>query len=242
MKTAMLMAVISTSYHAFAAAPVKDVRAAGASGDLETRLATLERMLDARNQMQFDIQQQLNQLQREMNTLTGTIEKQNYKIEQIQTRQRELYQEIDTKLAQPAVVEAEQPSEVEAAAPADEKQAYQAAVNLVLQDKKYDEAISAFKGFIQTYPDSSYSANAHYWLGQLLFNAQQHEAAKVEFDIVATKYADSTKRAEALLKSGIIAEYLGNKSEAISLYQSVISEYPGSASANLAEPRLAALK
>lgn len=242
MKTAMLMAVILTSYHAVAAAPVKDVRAGGASGDLETRLATLERMLDARNQMQFDIQQQLSQLQREMNTLTGTIEKQNHKIEQIQTRQRELYQEIDSKLTQPVAVEPEQPSTAEDAAPADEKQAYQGAVKLVLQDKKYDEAISAFQAFIQTYPDSSYAANAHYWLGQLLFNAQQHEAAKKEFDIVATKYTDSTKRAEALLKSGIIAEYLGNKSEAVTLYELVISEYQGSSSANLAEPRLSALK
>ena len=124
----------------------------------------------------------------------------------------------------------------------DEKAAYENAVKLVLQDKQYDQAIVAFQGFIQTYPDSSYGANAHYWLGQLLFNAEQREAAKQAFDTVATKYPDSNKRGEALLKSGIIAEYLGNTSEALTLYSQVITDYPGSASAKLAEPRISALK
>ncbi len=241
MKTAISVAVLFTAVTAYAAAPVTDARNSGNKGDLETRLSTLERMIDARNQMQFDIQQQLNQLQSEMNSLTGSMERQNHKIEQIQTRQRELYQEIDNKLSQPAVVEPAVDA-TENAAPVNEKSAYEEAVKLVLQDKQYDQAIVAFQGFISTYPDSSYGANAHYWLGQLLFNAEQREAAKKEFDIVANKYPDSNKRGEALLKSGIIAEYLGNKAEAISLYEQVLTDYPGSSSAKLAEPRVSALK
>jgi TolA-binding protein len=52
----------------------------------------------------------------------------------------------------------------------DENQAYDAAVNMVLKEKNYDKAIPAFEGFIKQFPNSSYVPNAHYWLGQLMFN------------------------------------------------------------------------
>ncbi|RJG48437.1 tol-pal system protein YbgF [Motilimonas pumila] len=237
-KTAISMAVLSSSFSSFAAAPVSDAT----GGDLATRVATLERMLEARNQVQFDIQQRLDELQQDVNSLNGNMERQNRQIEQIQTRQREIYQELDAKTKAAPVAVAPKADASTPVAPEGEKAAYEAAVKLVLQDKQYSQAITAFKSFIETYPDSSYAANAHYWLGQLLFNAGQREEAKKEFDIVANDYAKSNKRAEALLKSGMISEYFGKNEEAKQRYNEVISSYPGSSPAKLAQPRLSSLQ
>ena len=100
-------------------------------------------------------------------------------MEQSQERQRQLYQELD-KVAnsQPAATPAAPAAAAASATPAaaanystnlNENQAYDA-VNMVLKEKNYDKAIPAFEGFIKQYPSSSYVPNAHYWLGQLLFN------------------------------------------------------------------------
>ncbi len=224
---------------AIAAAPVSDATAS----DLESRISGIERMLEARNQVQADMQIQLDSIQGEVNSLRGTLEVHGRRIDQILDRQRELYQEIDNKLAaKPAPAAKPAADKPAIAAPSSEKEAYESAVKLVLQDKQYEKAIVAFKGFITKYPNSAYGANAHYWLGQLLYNSGKREEAKAEFVTVAETYPDSNKRADALLKIGIIAEYQGQLKEAKGYYQKVVEGYPDSSSAQLAKPRLAALK
>ena len=45
---------------------------------------------------------------------------------------------------------------------------------MVLKEKQYDKAIPEFRSFNQKFPQSSHmQPNAHYWLGQLLFNKNE---------------------------------------------------------------------
>ena len=57
-----------------------------------------------------------------------------------------------------------------------------------LKDKRYEQAIPEFEAFNQKYPNSSYAANAHYWLGQLLFNKGELAKARQEFDVVVNQF------------------------------------------------------
>lgn len=78
----------------FAQAPVSSAQQA--SSTTEQRLERVERMLDSQGLV--DIIQQLQQLQREISLLRGEIETQNYNLDQLTRRQRDLYTDIDQRL------------------------------------------------------------------------------------------------------------------------------------------------
>ena len=217
------------------------------------QLTSIERKLEQRNRAQVNVQRQLDDLQNEVNELRGVTELHTHQLSQVLERQRELYQELDRR-----VTEALKPSnQVNAqVTPANtagsgtsdysnnltENEAYDRAVNMVLKDKRYDQAIPEFEAFNQKYPNSSYAANAHYWLGQLLFNKGALAKARDEFDAVVTKYPDSSKRSDAMLKLAMVEQKQNNSAKAIAMYKKLIAQYPNSSAAKLAKPRLNSLK
>lgn len=220
---------------------------------ISEQLTNVERKLEARNRAQVNIQRQLNDLQNEVDELRGVTELHTHQLSQILDRQRELYQELDRRVSEalkpanqvPATLAAPSgsaASQVNYSSDLTENEAYDRAVNMVLKDKKYDQAIPEFRAFNQKYPNSSYAPNAHYWLGQLLFNKSDMQAARAEFDVVVSQFKDSSKRSDAMLKLGMVEQQLNNKSRAIALYRQVVSEYPSSSAAQLAQTRLTALQ
>lgn len=219
------------------------------SGSLEERLNQLERVMDARNAAQMALLDQMGQLQDEVADLRGKTEEHAYQIEQILQRQREIYQEIDRRLAaqpqaQPAVSSTSAPADTTTvvngtySADVSENDAYDQAIQLVLRDKRYDAAIPAFESFIKTFPNSSYVPNAHYWLGQLLLTDSKLDQAKVHFAAVVNDHPDSNKRGDCMLKLGIIAQQQSDNNKAREFYNLVVAEYPDSTEAGLARKRL----
>nr|WP_136252058.1 tol-pal system protein YbgF [Ningiella ruwaisensis] len=221
--------------------------------DLETRLAVIERIVESRSNTQQRMQQQLDMLQADVDGIRGSIELHNHQLEKILERQRELFLELDRRFEnlqqQSANVAGNigsagsgqgSASQVPVSVPAQSEQdAYQAAVNLILQERDYERAIPAFQSFLSRYPQSDLTDNAHYWLGQLLYNNQSWEEAKVQFEQVANKFADSPKRADSLLKLGMIAKSQGNAALAKRYFEQVVSEYPNSTPARLSNEQLA---
>ncbi|MEF1175189.1 tol-pal system protein YbgF, partial [Vibrio sinaloensis] len=142
----------------------------------------------------------------------------------------------------PAVVDNQEGNETPASggtfsSNADEQTAYQNAVDLILKKRDYTGAIAAFQQFQKDYPDSSFTPNSHYWLGQLYFAKKQDKEAVKSFAAVIS-YQDSNKRADALVKLGDIASRNNNAEQANKYYQQVLDEYPSSASAKLAKERI----
>ena len=228
-----------------APAPVTDVT----SGSSEQRITELERKFSTRTESQHRQQGQLDVMQSEVNELRGAIEVQNYQLEKILERQRELYLEIDKRIesvmtqpsTMPGAVVNTEASAVEAPLSANENEAYDKAVNLILKDRLYEQAIPEFQTFLQNFPNSSYVPNAHYWLGQLLFNKQDWTGAGEEFQSLITDYPDSNKRADAMLKLGITELERANAARAKQLWEQVVAEFPDSSSAKLADKRLKGL-
>ena len=230
---------------------------------VEERLAKLERLDNSRNLVQVEMQQQIDALSDEVRQLRGSLEEANYKLQQATERQKGLYQELDKLKASPnpagvaagATAAASagassdgaqaagtpivgQTTPAAKAASAEETQAYDAAVSLVMKDKNFAKAVPAFEGFIQKYPQSGYVPNAHYWLGQLLYNQGDKDNAKANFLIVAQKFKDSPKRADAILKLGMITLSEGDKEKADKFFQLVVKQYPDTPSAQLAQKAL----
>ena len=213
------------------------------SGSIEERLNQLERVMDARNVAQMALLEQMNTLQSEVAELRGRSEEHAYQLEQILQRQREIYQELDRRLAAAPVANNEQVAGVDAgvamSANLSENEAYDRAIKLVLEEKRYADAIPAFQQFLERFPQSSYAANAHYWLGQLLFADGKLEPAKQQFTTVVDNYPDSNKRADCLLKLGRIAQQQQQPQAARSYFQRVIDSYASSTEADLARKQLA---
>lgn len=225
---------------------------------LDERLSKLERTVKARGELQISMAGDVEALQDELNELRGVSEEHSHKLDQILKRQRDIYQELERRMGQlmertsqvaqsvsdnPELGQtsstADSSPAVELAA--DENQAYKRAVNLVLKDKRYDQAIPEFKAFIGQFPESSYVPNAHYWLGQLLFNKGDLAAATENFETVVVQYPDSNKRSDSLLKLGMVAQKQNDTEKAKKQYQQLLEEYPDSSAARLATGRLQSL-
>ncbi len=213
---------------------------------LQDRVSQLERTISASTKAQVELTQHLDSIQDEINELRGISEEQNYKINQILERQRQLYQELETRITASSQqvskpTQTNVADDVEYSSSLSENEAYEKAVNLVLKDKEYAKAIPEFQSFITSFPESVYVPNAHYWLGQLLFNTNELDKAAENFELLVTKYPDSSKRSDALLKLGMVAQKKNDLVKAKQHYQSLIKEYPDSASARLAKKRLDSL-
>lgn len=246
-----LVLTASTSNVLAAQAPVIDVSstplASQSSGSLTEQLANVERKLDSRNRAQVNIQRQLDDLQTQVNELRGVTELHTHQLSQVLDRQRELYQELDRRVSEALKPTSQIPSAIavntvpvskDYSDDVTENEAYDKALNLVLKDKLYEQAIPEFRSFNKAYPQSSYAPNSHYWLGQLLFNKGELKEAEQEFLIVLNKFTDSSKRPDALLKLGMVAQQQNNTTKATKLYRQLLTEYPDSTSAQLAKPRL----
>lgn len=242
-----LTLLASAASIAFAApAPVSDLNSTSSVSGVrssETDVQRLERLLQTRSRLQLQMQEQIDQMSREISDLRGQLERNNYEMQQMLQRQRELFVELDRMRGEmkstPATQETAQPAEAggQYTPNADEQTAYQNAVDLILKKRDYAGAIAAFQQFQKDYPDSTYSANSHYWLGQLYYAKKQDKEAAQSFAAVVS-YKDSNKRADALVKLGDIAERNNNAEQAKKFYQQVVDEYPDSASAKIAGSKL----
>ncbi|WP_100752963.1 tol-pal system protein YbgF [Vibrio salilacus] len=245
-----LTLLASAASHSFAApAPVSDLGGSNtvnttSSASNETDVQRLERLLENRNRVQLQMQQQLDDMSLEISNLRGQLEKSTYDMQQMLQRQRELFIELDklrsqvTNPAETPQLSDSQPEKTGTfSSDVDEQTAYQNAVDLILKKRDYTGAITAFKQFQNDYPESSFTPNSHYWLGQLYFAKKQDtEAAKSFAAVVA--YKESNKRADALVKLGDLAQRNNNQQQATKYYQQVVAEYPNSASAKLAQEHL----
>ncbi|NVK25541.1 MAG: tol-pal system protein YbgF [Gammaproteobacteria bacterium] len=243
-----LVSLMLVSGAAFAAAPINNI--SDNESGLAEQLNQLQRLIQARGAAQVNLQQQLSELQEELSELRGETETHAHKIDQIVDRQRELYIEIERRLEniQQPLAASPQPeqvadSQVDASysASLNENDAYDQAVNLILKERRYDDAIPEFKRFISQFPNSVFIANAHYWLGQLLFNKSEYSEARGHFDKVINDFPESNKRSDALLKQGTVLQKLGNEAAAKKLFETVIADYPDTNSAKLASSRLSSL-
>jgi tol-pal system protein YbgF len=234
-----------------AQAPVIDVSStpvsSQSSGSLSEQLINVERKLDARNRAQVNVQRQLDDLQVQVNELRGVTELHTHQLSQVLERQRELYQELDRRVSEALKPTTQASTTVvtdvvtlskDYSDDLTENEAYDKALNLVLKDKRYEQAIPEFRSFNKAYPNSTYAPNSHYWLGQLLFNKGELAEAEQEFSTVVSQFKDSRKRPDALLKLAMVAQQQKNNNKAKQLYRQLLSEYPDSTSAQLAKPRL----
>lgn len=215
---------------------------------LEQRIRHLEELSQTRNKVQADLSYQLSELQREIRSLTGQVEDNSFKLKQIQERQRDLYRDIENRLstlnsgstgssrsassgAGSAVSSSTNPKRttpttanatrsVPSGATGGVRREFESAFALV-RNKNYAAAISAFSTFLNKYPNNSYSANAHYWMGQVYLVQNNTLDAADQFSTLISGFPSSNKIDASKLKLADIYAKQGKRAEAKALYTQV---------------------
>ena len=215
--------------------------------ELEQRLSRLERSMES--QPLVDMLRRLERLQQDVQTMRGEMEQVNHSIEGIKKRQRDLYLDIDQRLSAletsgPAATEqndntAGAASEGAVATADDRKELteYQNAFE-ILRARRYDDAIIAFKSYIEHYPSGKYTANAKYWLGEANYVTRRFPVAIEELNKVLKDHPQSNKVQDALLKIGFSYYELQQWPEARASLQKLVDAYPNTTAGKLARKRL----
>jgi tol-pal system protein YbgF len=125
--------------------------------------------------------------------------------------------------------------------PVEERKDYDRALEQ-LKEGRYQEASTAFKSFMDKYPNSSYADNAQYWLGEVYYVTREFQSALSEFGKVVDNYPDSSKIGDAKLKIGYIQYELKDWNKAREMLSQVVTDFPGTTTARLAQERLDRMK
>jgi tol-pal system protein YbgF len=132
-------------------------------------------------------------------------------------------------------------SQAAAASPAAEKAAYDQAFQ-ALKELRYADAAEEFQSFLDRYPNSEYSDNAQYWLGESYYVTRNFDIALTAFQTLLDRFPDSPKAPDALLKVGYTHYELEQWDSARAALTQVQEKYPDSTLSRLAENRLRSMR
>jgi len=107
-----------------------------------------------------------------------------------------------------------------------------------LKAGSYSIAITGFKDFLTSYPQSPLAENAQYWLGEAYYVTRSYDDAGTAFRSVLQKYPQSRKAPDAMLKLGFTQYEQKRFADSRKTLEEVTTKYPDSDAARLATERL----
>jgi len=208
-------------------------------GDIEVQTHTVEQLKQKQRDLYTDIDKRLQRIESSKSTAKPTPELEildnaaNQADVEVPSGEQGLVVETSSDLTS----DAESTVEAKPVDPQKAEAVYQRAFKL-LKESQYDQAQKAFKDFLKDYPDTAFSDNAQYWLGETNYVMQKYDIAINEYQTLLNTFPDSKKVSHALLKIGYSYAELGNASDAEKTLTEVMKQYPGTTAARLADERL----
>lgn len=217
---------------------------------------------------QLSLSTKINELQQSIQSLQGKLDVQQHQIDQLDKQMRTFYSDLDKRVSnssdeqQPVAEQVSEQTETTTESASEsasesvsdsasdsaqetpsvdkEVENYQAAFGLV-KSKQYADAIRSFQKYLNEYPKGKYSANVHYWLGQLYAISGEEAKAVVEFDVVINNYAKSNKVPDAMLALGNVAYEQSEWQQARDWWQKIVEQSPDTSAARIAQNRIVQL-
>lgn len=104
--------------------------------------------------------------------------------------------------------------------------------------ENYDLAVEGFRQFINQYPNNGLADNSLYWIGECYYSQKKYQDAVNTFKEVRTNYKDGDKVPDAMLKEGFALIEMGQQSQGIETLKILVSEFPLSEEASLAQQKI----
>jgi tol-pal system protein YbgF len=123
-----------------------------------------------------------------------------------------------------------------------DKESIYASAYDTFKEGKYEKARGEFQNFLKQHPDTEYSDNAQFWIGESYYFENKYEKAILEYEKVVKNYPSGNKVPYALLKQGLSFLSLGDKSSSRLVLQQIIKDYPNTNQARIARAKLVEIK
>ena len=112
---------------------------------------------------------------------------------------------------------------------------------LLYNNKNFAASASAFSGFLDKYPQSSYAAEAMFYKAEANFNLKKYPVSILEFHKFSQIYPKNANVPMAIYFQGIGFLKVSDPSDASILFRQVIAKYPDSEAARLSKKELGRL-
>ena len=204
---------------------------------MDQRVAKLEQQMQ--NFTQMNLPQQVDDLQQKVQQLQGQLDNANHENQVLSQQLRNFYQDLNQRLtkAQAGGVVAPGTTAQNVATGSAEDQAYKAAFD-ALTAKKYDDAVKLMQKYINDYPTGKYTANAHYWLGEVYYLQNNLISAAAEMQTVIKQFPTSTKVSDAMLKMAMIYNSQKKYSQAKDELKQIKKKFPDSTAAQMVDQQM----
>lgn len=110
------------------------------------------------------------------------------------------------------------------------KQDYEAASNKLLKDRDIEAATVSLNAHLEKFTNSPFTANAHYWLGEIYLLQGETELARQAFTTITEEHKNHPKVMDSRFKLGKIYFQLGEIGRAKSLLEAAAESSGGVAS------------
>lgn len=249
-RTGVLLAAAALSQPAFAL--FADDEARQGVADLRLQVQTLNERVDAMARSQLSQSNDMERLQAEVRRLTGRIEELQYKLDQLEKRQKDFYLDLDARLnalssggaAASAPSQAAAPSATAPAAPApasapagNAKAEFDAAL-AKLQARDAKNALAAFETFLRQYPNDAQVPAAHFWAGTAALQLKQYETARRHFARVVYDTPKHELAPDAMLGLANALQGMGDEVGATDMLKRLVERHPNTPAGQVARQRL----
>ncbi len=198
---------------------------------LDRRVEIIDNKVSALTQNQADsnhnrenLSLSLQFIKEEINELKNKITKINDGLMMLSRKDLQDSQELDTENGQDSLLQS--PENI-----------YYTSYSDYLKEN-YELAIKGFKQFIQLFPRNGLADNSFYWIGECYYAQKMYQEAANTFERLITQYSDGDKIPAAMLKKGFALIEMGKQSEGAGVLKGLISKFPLSEEASLAQQRV----
>jgi len=213
----------------------------------EAQVLKLEDLLRLQTRSMLDLQSQIEEKNSAIRNLRGQTEEVAHGLQNADKRQKDFYVDLDTRLRQlematEKVAEAESPPDQNLISddpfnPAPENRAYETAYGL-FKSASYAEAALSFQDFLKKYPDSVYTPNAEFLLGNVYFEMKSYRSALDTYQALLKNFP-SSRPSDVLYGVARSQQALKLTSSAQKTLKQIVAKYPSTAAAAKAKKQLA---
>ena len=226
--------------------------ASGSDVSAEQRLSRVEKQLN--NIVRMNLPQQVNDIQMQLQQLSGQLQVQEHDLKLLNIQQRNFYQDLDERLRKLSGGDNDSAAKnnvkkqgglksgqkgdrvgrnsVQNDIELQDSNAYKAALDLVAK-RQYDKAVNQLNNYITAFPNGEYVDKAHYWLGEIYFLKKSYAQSLAAFQLVVKGSPKSPRVPDALYKLALIKLVQGDERDAKQQFKEIKRRFPNSTAAQL---------
>jgi tol-pal system protein YbgF len=188
----------------------------------------------------FELQNQIEALKAEQSALRGANEQLLRELTDIQLKQKDVLQTVDTRLSKFEPVKVVLDGLEFPADPA-EKREFETSL-AVFRTGDFAAAQNSLLSFLRKYPTSGYASSTLFWLGNAQYATKDYKESIVNFRKLLSIAPQHARAAEAMLAISNCLVELKDIKAAKKAMEDLVKQYPTSEAAQTAKDRLARLR